>query len=222
MSVNEFRELREHIESLNNEMAALIRKKSTIEFPKRLEESDELLIELRNMVANEVQRRSVSRLTYELEYLATKIDGLICKQEAGKRGDGNTAFKCNWNDKYYKAPCSLEAYHFNVAQGRAWCNVPLNKCRNFTEATSKDYPCYESIALKEMFFGAGWDYISGKKRPRRIRSAREGKIALLTTRPPGADEVERLVIGCLFINSLIDNPGEETKIIGDKTKYSRS
>ena len=69
-----------------------------------------------------------------------------------------------------------------------------------------------------MFFGAGWDYVAYKKRPRRIRSARVGKMALLTTRPPGADEGERLVIGCLFINDVVDHPGEETKILGDKRK----
>ena len=89
MSVNEFRALREHIESLQSEMDTLIRKRSIIDSSKRLEESDELLTQLRSMAANDVQNRSVSRLTYDLEYLATKIDRLISKRESGKKQDGN-------------------------------------------------------------------------------------------------------------------------------------
>jgi hypothetical protein len=68
------------------------------------------------------------------------------------------------------------------------------------------------------YFGAGWDHTGERSQPRHIHSAKVGRIAILTTRPPGADEVERLVIGCPFINSLRDDPGEETKIISDKTK----
>lgn len=43
-------------------------------------------------------------------------------------------------------------------------------------------------------------------------------MAILTTRPPGAYEKDRLIIGCLFIKSVADDPGEETKIYGDRSK----
>jgi hypothetical protein len=218
MSTNEFIELRENIDRLIEETKLWIKKKSIHESYKRLESSNALLANLKRLSRGDIQDRVVLNRTYELEYLAKQIDEILSKREAGKKEDGNIAFKCNWNDKHYKAPCSSGAYSFNIQQGRAWCNLSLNKCRQYgDEVTLNDYPCYESIALKEMYFGAGWD--TGERyQPRHIHSAKVGRMAILTTRPPGADEVERLVIGCLFINDLKDNPGEETKIIGHKTK----
>jgi hypothetical protein len=219
MSTNEFIELRENIDHLIEETKLWIKKKSIHESSKRLESSNELLANLKRLSRGGIQDRVVLNRAYELEHLAKQIDEILSKREAGKKEDGNIAFKCNWNDKHYKAPCSSDAYSFNIQQGRAWCNSSLNKCRQSgNKVTLKDYPCYESIALKEMYFGAGWDHTGQRYQPRHIHSAKVGRMAILTTRPPGADEAERLVIGCLFINSLKDDPGEETKIIGNKTK----
>ena len=171
------------------------------------------------MVENDVQNRAVLRLTSDIEFLASKIDDILSKREAGKKEDGNLAFKCNWNDKHYKAPCSLEIYNLNMLQGRAWCSSLLNKCRDFNEEVSlKSHPCYESIALKEMYFAAGIDHTGDTIRPRHIHSARIGRMAILTTRSPLAEEQGRLIIGCLFIKDVHDDPGGETKIYGDKEK----
>jgi hypothetical protein len=219
MNVRKFVDLRESIEGLNEEIKPWIRQKSISESYKRLEESRELLKNLRNIAEGEIQNRSVERLTFDLEAFARQIDEILSKREAGKKEAGNIAFKCNWNDKYYKAPCSLEAYNFNITAGRAWCNSPLSKCRTFNDNVSlNDYPCYESIALKEMYFAAGWDFTGDKIQKRKIHSAKRGKMALLTTRPPGVEEQDRLIVGCLFIKTVLDDPGEETKIFGDRTK----
>lgn len=219
MPVNEFIELREGVDNLIEEIRSWIKKKSIAESFKRLEKCNEILPRLKNLSQGKIQNRIVLNRIYELEFLAKRIDEILSKREAGKREDGNIAFKCNWNDKYYKSPCSPSAYSFNLLQGRAWCSSPLNKCREFgDEVNLKQYPCYESIALKEMFFAAGYDHTGEKYQPRHIYSAKAGRMAILTTRPPGADEKDRLVIGCLFIGSVLDDPGEETKIFGDRTK----
>lgn len=219
MEFIEFRQKREKIEALIEEMKDSIKKRSIIEATKRLEQSNQLLNELRIMVQNEIQRRAVSRLSGDIEYLATKVDDILTKREAGKREDGNLAFKCNWNDKHYKAPCSLDAYSYNLSEGRAWCSSYLNKCRNYNEEVSlKSHPCYESIALKEMYFGAGADHTGDVIRPRHIHSARVGRMAILTTRKPWEEEKDRIIIGCLLIKEVHDDPGQETKIYGDKEK----
>ncbi len=211
--------MRESIEGLIEEMEFWIKKKSIAETSKRFEASNELLTKLRVMAQNDIQRRAVLRLTSDIEFLATKIDDILSKREAGKREDGNLAFKCNWNDRHYKAPCSLEAYNFNMLQGRAWCISPLNKCRNYNDEVSlKSHPCYESIALKEMYFAAGMDHTGDAIRPRHIHSARIGRMAILTTRPPWEEEQGRIIIGCLLIKDVHDDPGEETKIYGDKER----
>ncbi|MBE7445711.1 MAG: hypothetical protein HS132_10865 [Planctomycetia bacterium] len=215
----DYKELRENIDSLIDEIKSFIKQKSILESTKRIEKANKLLTQLKEMSEGEIQNRIVLKRIYQLESLAKNVDEILSKRELGKKEDGNIALKCNWNDKHYKAPCSLQAYNYNLLQGRAWCSSPLCKCREFTNEVSLQYhPCYESIALKEMYFGAGWDHTGERQQPRHIHSVRHGRMAILTTRPPGADEKDRLIIGCLFIKSVIDDPGEETKIFGDKTK----
>ncbi len=214
-----FKDLREKIENLILEIEKWIEEKSIFESSKKLEEAQKLLMNLREVTDNDIQERSVLRLTNELEYLSENIDEILSKREAGKKEDGNVAFKCNWNDKHYKAPCSKKAYEFNISQGRAWCSSSECRCRQYDdEVTIKDHPCYESISLKEMYFGAGWDHTSERTQPRHIYSVRRGRMAILTTRPPGAEEKDRLIIGCLYLKAIQDDPGEETKIYGDKEK----
>ncbi len=217
--MNDFRELRENIDSLIGEIKSWIGKKSIAESMRRIEKANEYLIKLKQLSQGEIQNRVVANRSFELESLARKVDEILSKREAGKKEDGNIALKCNWNDQYYKAPCSLKAYNFNLSEGKAWCSSPLSKCREFTDNVSLEKnPCYESIALKEMYFGAGWDHTGEKTQPRHIYSVRSGRLAILTTRRPGAEEKDRLIIGCLLIKSVADDPGEETKIYGDRTK----
>lgn len=217
--MNDFRELRENIDCLMDEARIWIKKKSISESMQRIETANNILKKLKQLADGEIQSRVVLNRTFELESLAKKIDEILSKREAGKKEDGNIAFKCNWNDRYYKAPCSLNAYNFNLLEGRAWCSSPSCKCRVFTDDISlKNHPCYESIALKEMLFGAGWDHTGERNQPRHIHSARIERMAILTTRPPGAEEKDRLIIGCLFIKNVVDDPGKETMIYGDKTK----
>ncbi len=217
--MNDFKGLREKIDSLIGEAKSWIERKSIHQSMQQLEKANEQLVRLKQLADGEIQNRVVSKRIFELESLARKVDEILSKREAGKKEDGNIALKCNWNDKHYKAPCSQAAYDFNLRQGRAWCSSPLCKCRDYSDEVSlKDNPCYESIALKEMFFGAGFDHTGERDQPRHICSVRQGRVAILTTRPPGADEKDRLIIACIFIENIVDDPGEETKIYGDASK----
>ena len=179
MSITEFIALREHIEHLIEETKGLIDKKSILESCKRIEECNALLTKLNAMANGDTQARIVLNRRYQLESLEKQIDEILSKREVGKKEDGNIAFKCNWNDKYYKAPCSLDAYNLNINQGRAWCSSPQSKCREYGgEVDLKNHPCYESIALKHMFFGAGWDHTGERNQPRHIHSAKVGRMAI--------------------------------------------
>ncbi len=215
----DFRELREKIESLITEAEKWIKQKSVLESCRRIEKAQNLLKMLTEMAGNEVQVKSVTRLTDELDWLSKNIDEILTKKEAGKKSDGNVAFKCNWNDKHYKAPCSKNIYEYNLSEGRAWCSSPDCKCRSYSsELTVNDHPCYESISLKEMYYGAGWDHTGESSKPRHIHHARQDKVAFLTTRPPGAQEKDRIIIGCLYIKELQDGQQQETIVYGDKEK----
>lgn len=219
MNKPDFRKLRERIEDLCHQIEKHIEEKSIYDSSEKLEDARRLLITLTNIAENDVQNKSVSRLSNSIEYLATKIDNILSKRETGKKGDGNVAFKCNWNDKGYKAPCSDKVYRYNISEGRVWCSSPSCKCRKYGHDVSlEDHPCYESIALKEMYFGAGWDHTGEREQPRHIHNVKKNRVAILTTRPPDTEEKDRLVVGCIFIDKVRDDEGKETKIYGNKEK----
>lgn len=214
-----FRELRESIEAKCVALDDSIKAKAINDTYEILFDINSALKILRDGADGDVQKRAIRNLDYKLTAFKVKIDKILSNREAGKRGDGNVALKCNWNDRNYAAPCSTEAYAYNLSEGRAWCCSPLNKCRgHFEEVTLINHPCYESIALKELYFGAGWDHKGDRQQPRHIHNVKENRMAILTTRPPGSEEVDRIIIGCLFINRVNDDPGEETKIYGDREK----
>ncbi|MFC1868763.1 hypothetical protein ACFL0H_11610 [Thermodesulfobacteriota bacterium] len=219
MDPNLFRKSREEIEQLCRDIDELINKKSVKESNGKLQTAQQLVRNLSKSAQGTIQERSVTNLATRIKSLSENIKNILSKRESGKKGSGNIALKCNWNDRDYKAPCSAEAYKHNINEGRAWCSSPSCKCREYGEAVNiQNHPCYESIALKEMYFGAGWDHTRDRRQPRHIHNVKEDRIAILTTRPPGTEEADRLVIGCLFINQVIDDPCEETKIYGDKEK----
>lgn len=214
-----FRRLRVEIEILLDEVKIWINKKSIYETSQRIEMAKEMLGRLAQMINNDIQQKAVKRLQSDIVIYENRIGDIFSKREAGKRQDGNIAFKCNWNDRNYKAPCSKEAYEYNLVEGRSWCRHPLCGCRTYNDdVTLAKHPCYESIALKEMYFGAGWDLSGDDIKFRRIQHVRTEKIAILTTRRPWTSEVDRIVVGCFYIDKVIDDPGAETKIFGDQKK----
>lgn len=214
-----FIKLREKIEALIAETATWVKQKSINESSIRIDQLRTMLFDINNIAVNEIQKKAVLRLRQNIDILDRQVENIYSKREAGKKQDGNIAFKCNWNDNHYKAPCSEVAYNSNLIEGRAWCSHKLSQCRTYTEEVTLDKnPCYESIALKEMYFGAGWDITGDKIKYRQIHSVKTNRVALLTTRRPYTDEKDRMIVGILYINQVKDDDDTETKIFGDKNK----
>jgi len=165
---------------------------------------------------SDVHQRILQNMKSRMTTLSQKIENGLAKKEAGKKEDGNIAFKCNWNDRNYKGICSEKAYKYNQIWGGPWCYH--SKCRQYVNLpTPPDNCCYESRALIDCNFGAGWDHdeINGAPiRPRAIRSAKKGKFAILTTIRPNTDD--RVIVGLFQISKIAEDPGQETFIYGDK------
>jgi hypothetical protein len=170
-------------------------------------------------LSNETHKRMVQNRQILMDSLSSSIEDGLQRREAGKKEDGNIAFKCNWNDKGYKGICSNAAYEHNRLYGGPWCRHQHGRCRSFVDCEPiPENCCYESRALIDCKFGAGWDHDeNGNMMPggeRKIRSAKKGKIAFLTTIPPGTSD--RLMVGAFLINKVLDDPGIETFILGDR------
>jgi len=169
------------------------------------------VVDPNNLVHNRIMQRSRLRINILLQ----NIEHGLQRREVGKKEDGNIAFKCNWNDKDYMGICSESAYKYNQIWGGPWCLY--SRCREFVNLqTPPDNCCYESRAMIDCNFGAGWDHGPHGEpiNPRTIKSARQGKIALLTTQPPYLQD--RLIVGAFKIIKLKEDPGQETFIYGDK------
>lgn len=183
--------------------------------------AEQLLTELQAAMnsSNMTQRQILQHRKIDMNVLFRKVEDGLQRREAGKKEDGNIAFKCNWNDKGYKGVCSDEAYQHNFRYGGPWCTNQHGKCRHSVDCDPvPEDICYEARALIDCKFGAGWDHdqygnaILGGER--KIRSARKGKMALLTTIPPGSSD--RLVVGAFLIDKVLDDPRVETFIVGDR------
>lgn len=216
MRYDEVRSSREKLDYLMNRIEAHT---NALRFNKAetlYTEAEEIFEKLELVVDPTIDTHRTIVFRYELMLtdLLEKIDNGLLRKEKGKKWDGNLAFKCNWNDRGYKGVCSETAYNYNKSKLSFWC--PYSSCRQYV--SFKEVPldcCYEARALIDCSFGAGWDQEKGKgKRPRKIKSAREGKIALLTTIPPNT--ADRLVFGAFLIKDINDDADEATIILGDK------
>ncbi|MCX5991386.1 MAG: hypothetical protein NTZ04_03525 [Chloroflexi bacterium] len=218
MGNDDLRTIRESLDQQLNNIGALIHGlvyQQAAEHLSTAEETFQRLQEAANP-SNEIHRTIVENRRCRIETLAREIEDGLQRREVGKKEDGNIAFKCNWNDKGYKGICSDKAYVHNLRFGGPYCL--LSRCRDFVgQDLALRSPCYESTALIDFYFAAGWDSDEHGTmiRPRKIRGARVGKIALLTTEPP--DRRDRFVVGAFAITKLVEDPGRETKIFGDKS-----
>lgn len=213
--------IRSALDNQLNKVDELIKSLKYQEAEQNLAEAEEIFEQLQTMLnpGNETHIRIEQNRQVRMDSLASRIGEGLKRREAGKKEDGNIAFKCNWNDKGYKGICSDAAYQYNQVYGGPWCRYQHGRCRRFVgcEPIPEDC-CYEARALIDYKFGAGWDHDEyGNPIPggeRKIRSARKGKIALLTTVPPGSPD--RLIVGAFLIDRVLDDPGVETFIVGDR------
>lgn len=195
---------------------ALIKGLKFQEAEPHLSEAEEVFEKLSILLnpLNEIRRNILENRRTRLDRLAHQIEEGLQRRQAGKREDGNLAFKCAWNDHGYRGVCSESAYTYNKARNTPWCAA--TDCRKYVniEPIPTDC-CYESRALLDCYFAAGWDQDGARLiRPRKILSARLGKVGLLTTQPPWTQE--RLVVGAFNICRVVDDPDRETEVFGDK------
>lgn len=151
------------------------------------------------------------------------------------RRDGNIAFKVAYNDQGWRRVCSPEAFRFNVEEKKVpWCSIQAERPMNCQSPMYRGrslslelYPCYDAIAAAEYFFSPGWNH--GQTGERHMcRDAREGKVALLTSRAPGSSEADRFIFGIIDIGRIGDDNPEgaqhfhgdrRTSVILDPTAY---
>lgn len=215
--VREFSEIRETIDSMLKNIELTIGALRFQEADEQLQNVNEFYERL-DKLANPnsgVQQKVLQNRAARLQTLDTQIRDGMAKREAGKREDGNIAFKCNWNDAGYKDICSADVYQTNRRSLRSQC--ARSDCREHVgKPPPIDECCYECQALRIFKFGAGWDHdeIGNAVKPRHIWDARKGRIAILTTIPPWTSS--RLVVGAFQIEEAKDDPGRETYIYGDE------
>ena len=215
--VNRFRTAREILDSTLKNIELTINTLQFQQADKQIQSANELhtsLEELANSDSN-VQQRSLQNFAARIQALETKIQDGLARREAGKKEDGNIAFKCNWNDAGYKGICSNEVYQNNRKSLRSQC--ARSDCREYIgKPPPIDQCCYECQALRILKFGAGWDHdeAGNAVRPRHIWNTKKGRIAILTTIPPWTSS--RLVVGAFQIKEVKDDSERETYIFGDE------
>jgi hypothetical protein len=212
-----FLEIRKRLDSelgTIEELVRTLRFQAAEEALYKAQEVYELLEECANL-KSEIQQRVCQNRSPRIQSLETRISEGLYRREAGKREDGNVAFKCNWNDKGCRGICSDEVYDMNRRSPRTQC--ARSNCREYVGKEPGLECCYECTALITCSFGAGWDHDENGRpvRPRKLWHARKGKIALLTSIPPYTRD--RLVVAAFRIERVHDDPDTETSIYGDKS-----
>lgn len=150
--------------------------------------------------------------------------------------DGNLALKCTFNDDRrnpgavgFAGTCSNENIARNVGgtSARVWCVLSEcnDYCQNNFKGKAPHLPCYESLLFSKWQFGTGMlAHNTPRERVDVPRYVIPGKIALLTTRRPGSEEKDRIIIGAM----VIDRVGEVTEwpssttIVGDPRRSFRA
>ena len=140
--------------------------------------------------------------------------------ELKNKEHGNLAFKANFcsggaSDSCvgFKGVCSPEQIKYNIEkERRAWCSNPASPCGRYYigEITYEDllaihkesFVCYESRMLTEWKAQAGENLNDkGVQKARRITSAKQNGLAVLTTVFP--DTTERVIFG-VFLTGVVD------------------
>lgn len=129
------------------------------------------------------------------------------------------AFKVTYNDGGanggligYRGVCSDRTIVDNVMGLKVrWCSAEENPCRLYCDSglngrrpivrQADEAHCYESGLLfaEPLRFWAG---VSLEGKPKRVKKVEPGKIAFLTTIPPGGKQEDRIVFECYRVGSV--------------------
>ena len=153
---------------------------------------------------------------------------------AGEVERSNVAFKCNYCDGGvesgavgFSGICSLEVMRYNV-EHRTWCSSDDCFCKQYLDGrlpkrdlddsfSTGALGCYESTMLQEWIANAGiYQNGENKGKPMRLLKAREGKLAVLSTRKPQAPESERFIFAVFLIGNVsVGNEKQESYVEAD-------
>jgi len=127
----------------------------------------------------------------------------------------NVAFKVTWvygEDGPWTSPCKPEGRRINILKDKeTWCSRDDCPCcrrlRSDERLPPDEYPCLDYPVFQRWPFGAGV-YHSMDRDGEGIPMKRVGvsKFALLTSRPHGTKEHERVIIGCYRIDRVQRHP----------------
>jgi len=133
------------------------------------------------------------------------------------------AFKCTYNDGGegndvgFADTCSETNIKHNIDQHHIWCSK--SDCNDYYKHGFKGHKptpgsCYESDLFTNWEFGCGM-YHNGHRRgcPIPVSHVAKDQIAVLTTRFPGDDEIDRKIIGLFLIGFVKKASGDSTKLI---------
>ena len=139
----------------------------------------------------------------------------------------HVAIKCTYNNGDegifvgFNGTCSDDIIKWNIENGRVWCSQRDCECGKYYDKGFKgNRPvghCWESVLFQDWKYGAGW-YHTGKRAetPIHLSNVDKGKIAILTTRFPNENEIDRRIIGFFKIAKVTNNPDEETMMLADR------
>ena len=131
----------------------------------------------------------------------------------------NVAFKCTYcdggKDKKnigFKGICSDDTIRYNINKEKhVWCSNESSYCSNYLngeisrkelDATIKNngFVCYESKMLRDWEASAGFHHNGKNKgKPMTMRNVSSNNLALLTTRFPYDQEVDRIIFAVFLI-----------------------
>ena len=174
-----------------------------------------------------------AKIRYKKLGLGKKTDSCTSEQpHTVKYNRHNVAHKLNYcnggqNEKQvgYYGVCSEDIIRYNIEEKhRVWCSNP--KCRCFQYYSGKisyqdiindypeEWPCYESATLMNWKVSAG---ANKDGTPRKIKSAEEKSLCVLTTLLPKTKEEERIIIAAFIIDEVFTGDDEaEGHVTADK------
>lgn len=150
-----------------------------------------------------------------------------------KASRNNAAFKLNFCDGGKTASrfgfdgvCSEEIIRYNIEkEHRVWCSNDYCDCKRFFDGKisyknllhicgGQNYPCQESIALRDWVTFAGAD---ANGDPRKFRGAVVNKLGIFTTVPP--NEKERIIFGAFMMKEIFEGDDNDGGVIYGNRDY---
>ena len=121
--------------------------------------------------------------------------------------------------------CSDAVVKYNIkTEKHRWCSKEDCACKQYydkkisrdelnnqwSEEVDGAFTCYESAALRDWCFEAGYDDYNGG---RKIRGAKAGHLCLLTTVAPNMKEEDRFIVAMFIIGKIFEGNEDESGFV---------